>query len=76
MSENLIRKPAPDRSKIDMHQPQEVHHWTRHLNVEGRPSTGHRHGRQLRGRGSQATGNEMNSGRLVVSLERRSAWNS
>lgn len=33
MSENLTRKPAPDRSRIDMHQPQEVHHWARHLNV-------------------------------------------
>jgi hypothetical protein len=33
MSDNLTRKPAPDRGKIDMDQPHEVLHWTRHLNV-------------------------------------------
>jgi Protein of unknown function (DUF3606) len=33
MSDNLTRKQTPDRSKIDMHRPHEVHHWTRHLNV-------------------------------------------
>ena len=29
----LTRKEAPDRSKINMQQPHEVRHWTRHLNV-------------------------------------------
>ncbi len=28
-----IKKVAPDRSKIDMSEPQEVKYWTRHINV-------------------------------------------
>jgi Tfp pilus assembly PilM family ATPase len=31
--DNLKIKGAPDRSKINMHEPQEVQYWTRHLNV-------------------------------------------
>jgi Protein of unknown function (DUF3606) len=29
----LTRKATPDRSKINMHQPEEVKFWIRHLNV-------------------------------------------
>jgi predicted RNA-binding protein YlqC (UPF0109 family) len=29
----LTRKETPDRSKINLHQPDEVQYWTRHLNV-------------------------------------------
>ena len=33
MGDNLTKKETPDRSKIYMHQPHEVHYWTRHMNV-------------------------------------------
>ena len=31
--EGLTNKETPDRSKINMHQPHQVHYWTKHLNV-------------------------------------------
>ncbi len=31
--ENAKTRAAPERSKINMHEPHEVQHWTRHLNV-------------------------------------------
>jgi hypothetical protein len=31
--DGLTKKETPDRSKINMHQPHEVHYWTKHLNV-------------------------------------------
>ena len=30
---SLIKKDTPDRSKINVHQPHEVHCWTKHLDV-------------------------------------------
>jgi hypothetical protein len=33
MGDNPTKKETPDRSKINMHQPHEVHNWTRHMNV-------------------------------------------
>jgi len=30
MGDNLTKKETPDRSKINMHQPHEVHYWTKH----------------------------------------------
>jgi Protein of unknown function (DUF3606) len=33
MGDNLTKKETPDRSKINMHQPHEVHYWTNHLNI-------------------------------------------
>ena len=31
--DGLTKKETPDRSKINIHQPHEVHYWTKHLNV-------------------------------------------
>ena len=31
--DGLTKKETPDRSKINMQQPHEVHYWTKHLNV-------------------------------------------
>ena len=31
--DSLTKRETADRSKINMHQPHEVHYWTRHLNV-------------------------------------------
>jgi len=31
--DGITKKETPDRSKINMHQPHEVHYWTKHLNV-------------------------------------------
>ena len=31
--DGLTKKETPDRSKINMHQPHQVHYWTKHLNV-------------------------------------------
>jgi predicted RNA-binding protein YlqC (UPF0109 family) len=31
--DGLTKKETPDRSKINMHQPHEMHYWTKHLNV-------------------------------------------
>jgi predicted RNA-binding protein YlqC (UPF0109 family) len=31
--DGLTKRETPDRSKINVHQPHEVHYWTRHLNV-------------------------------------------
>ena len=31
--DGLTKKETPDRSKINMHKPHEVHYWTKHLNV-------------------------------------------
>jgi len=33
MGDNLTRKQTPDRGKINMNQPHEVHYWTKHLNI-------------------------------------------
>ena len=60
MGDNLTRKQTPDRSKMNMQQPHEVHYWTRHLNVskEDLERAIDRVGKRC-GRGSQATGNEV-----------------
>jgi hypothetical protein len=33
MTDSLITKEQPDRSKINMNQPDEVRFWTKHLNI-------------------------------------------
>ena len=33
MSDNLLNRGQPDRSKINMSEDYEVHYWTKHLNV-------------------------------------------
>jgi predicted RNA-binding protein YlqC (UPF0109 family) len=33
MTDSLTARERPDRSKINMNDPREVHCWTRHLNI-------------------------------------------